>query len=123
MEITDPAAGTQHDMLNVGGNLNPGGGVLRLAFDRGFAPSAGQQFGLFNAAGAFVGPSAIEVNGLLPGWEFTADFNSDPKTFALRSLNSGIAVAPVPLPASGWLLAGGMVLVALRLRRQRHSLR
>lgn len=118
MEIAGTAAGTQFDVLNVGGDVSLAGSTLELVFVGGFAPAAGQQFTLFDVGGAFTGTDTITVLGLLPGWQFSPRFDAAAGSFSLTALNDGVSASPVPAPASAWLLAAGLAALGWRLRQQ-----
>lgn len=117
MEIGGTQGGSSHDVLEVGGNLSLTDAALQLAFVGGFAPTAGQQFTLFNVGGSFAQAAAIEVSGLLSGWLYAGDFDVSSGAFVLSALNDGVA-APVPLPPTAWLFSAGLLGLAARLRRR-----
>ena len=118
MEIAGTTAGTDYDLLNVGGNLIlRAGSVLELTFLKGFTPHAGQQFSLFDIGGLFTNAVAIEIGGLAPGWVFDTSFDAVGRKFTLNSLNDGIAVAAVPVTVPIWLM--GSALAGLGLMRRR----
>ena len=95
IEIAGTTPGTTHDQLVINGDVSLGGKLL-LKFIRGFAPRQGDQFELLVIAGATTGVFAeVEVEGLKPGFQFTAESNGTGQ-IVLTALNDG-----VPLPARG----------------------
>ena len=120
LEIAGLTAGSQHDQLQVGGNLALALGTVELAFVDGFAPAAGQRFNLLGVGGSF-SSGAISISGLLPGWQFSTGFDAA-GGFSLLSLSEGASTSPVPMPASHRLLAMGLATLAWRVTGRRPTL-
>ena len=107
LEIGGTGAGTQSDQLVVTGDCDFAGGEVEFSFIGGFAPVAGQTFELLAVGGSFTGSPSIIVSGLLPGWEFDADFDAGTNRFKVTSLNQGIAI-----PANDLLFQASTIIPA-----------
>lgn len=123
LEIAGGTAGSQHDQLQVGGDLQLALGTLELAFVGQFAPAAGQRFSLLQVGGSFSSAAAVVVSGLLPDWQFSTSFDHATGGFSLLSLSNGVSTSPVPMPASQWLLAMGLAALAWRRCRRWPTMR
>ncbi|TVQ53863.1 MAG: VPLPA-CTERM sorting domain-containing protein [Rhodobacteraceae bacterium] len=102
MQIGGTARGVSYDAIDVGGTLTLGG-LLQVVLLDGFTPRDGERFSLFNAmafGGAF---DALD----LPEGVFLTDL-----------YDGGLGVAPVPLPASAWLLGSAVVGLGVWRRRR-----
>jgi len=115
LELAGATPGSEHDVLEVQGNLTLQGGQVNLAFINGFAPRQGQQFVLMDVRGAFQTSAQFGVQGLLSGWQFSTAFDPASGRFTLNSLSDGVSAVPEP---ATWLLWGAG-LAALLLRRRR----
>jgi hypothetical protein len=79
-----------YSQLAVGGNLELAG-TLRLAFEDGFAPQAGQTFDLITVGGTSqLGTLKFEVENLAPGFAF--NFAPIPGGYRLTALTNGRAI-------------------------------
>ena len=111
IEIGGLLADTQHDVLDVSGDVLLGG-TLVLSFIDGFAPQTGQAFSFLEVGGELSGTLAeIQVEGLLPGFEFDLNFQDSQMT--MIALTDGAAI---PEPASGTILVMALTLIACRRR-------
>ncbi len=118
LELAGLQAGTQHDVLQVLGNLNLQGGLVELAFIDGFAPLLGQQFVLLDVTGTFSSSADFAVTGLLAGWQFSTTFDAVSGKLTLNSLSDGVSAVPEPSTCV-LMLAGAVSVVAWARRRQR----
>jgi probable HAF family extracellular repeat protein len=80
-------------------------GTLRLAFQNGYAPQAGDTFTLLDAASTTGAFAATEVTGLEPGWLFELEIVNG--TVVLNSLSDGVPTTPAEPGAPA---ASGLVL-------------
>lgn len=111
IEIAGFDPGVTYDQLYVTGDANLDGGQARFRFIDGYLPGVNDVFQWVLAGGALSGLDTLEVQvfsdaGLVDGY---LDGNGQ---FIVSS------VAPVPLPASIWLLATGCAAVLARSRRR-----
>lgn len=116
IEIGGTGAGSDHDVLNVLGDITIEGTVV-FEFIDGFAPAQGQTFDFLQASGTIdLTLAHFEIGKLAPGFVFDVV----PGTgggFQLLALNDA---APVPLPA-GIVLLPVAALAALRRRALRSA--
>ena len=117
MEIGGLVAGVSHDVIDIGGDALLGDGTLVLSFVDGWAPAAGQPYALAQVGGSFVLPAAVEVQGLMPGWNFELGFDAN-GGLNLHSLSAGIPLPAVPAPPSAWMLAAGLLALGGWKRRR-----
>lgn len=95
MQIGGTTPGTTHDQLVINGNASLGGKLL-MKFMGGFAPKMGDHFELLDISGATTGGfSEVEVEGLIPGFQFSTESNGNGQ-IVLTALTDG-----TPLPAKG----------------------
>lgn len=110
IEIGGTGAGSEHDVLNVLGNITIEGTVV-FEFIDGFAPRQGQSFDFLHASGVVdLTHAHFEIGNLAPGFSF--DILPGSGGFQMFALNDG---APVPLPP-GILLFPLAAAVTLRRR-------
>lgn len=104
------------DVLTVTGDLRLGG-TLELNFIDGYAPKPDDIFAFLNVGGSIVGDfDRVLMNNLAP--ELDYDLAWDDGALRLRALGD---VAPVPLPAAGWMLLSALGWLAIIRRRARHG--
>ena len=106
IEIGGTQAGIDFDLLTVNGTLHLGG-TLEIVLLNGFMPDADDSFAFLNAThllGSFA--------------QFILPTLADGSTLALHFGAQGISAgaAPVPLPASVWMLGAAVALLARRRR-------
>jgi hypothetical protein len=113
MELGGTLRGSEYDAWDVDGTLSLGG-TLKLANFGDFFGKVGDIFSLFSATGGITGDFAsIEFAPLSSGvWR------------EVRTTTTyGFMVAPVPLPATAWLLVSGLGFLALQRRAQMRRVR
>ena len=106
IEIGGTQAGVDFDLLTVNGTLHLGG-TLEIVLLNGFMPDAADSFAFLNAThllGSFA--------------QFILPTLADGSTLALHFGAQGMSAgaAPVPLPASVWMLGAAVALVVRRRR-------
>jgi hypothetical protein len=119
IEIGGTAAG-EFDLLQVGGATRFAGGTILFEFLEGFVPGQGESsFRFLSSAGGITGldTMTIAIMGLLPGFHFQLD-TSD---LSRLTLNVFSDVAPVPVPASFWLLGSGLIGLLRMAARDRRA--
>lgn len=125
VEINGSTLGTQYDQLNVGGDVNLGGGVLSLSLGGGYTPTQGTLFFIIDNDGA--NPVASTFSGLANGTTFNASGQNFQISYfgnsATNSFTGGndVVLKAVPEPAS--LLFGSLGVLALLRRRRAVSTR
>lgn len=91
LEIAGPAAGVEHDIVEVSGSVSLGG-TLALRFIDGYAPAQGQSFDLLRLGTNTIGSFAqVEVTGLEPGFQHQVAVENG--VLRLVALNSGVAAS------------------------------
>jgi T5SS/PEP-CTERM-associated repeat protein len=90
--IAGADAGTTYSQLAVGGNFNLQG-KIRISFEDGFSPTAGQTFDLITVAGAKqLSNYTIEIGNVAPGFSYSfAPFSGG---YRLTALSSGQVMPP-----------------------------
>ncbi len=113
MELGGTARGSEYDAWDVDGALALGG-TLKLVNFGTFFGKVGDIFALFGATGGITGDFAsVEFAPLASGtWREVRTAT----TYGF--MVEGPTVAPVPLPASVWLMFSGLGLLALQRRAQ-----
>jgi hypothetical protein len=82
----------EYSQLDVDGNLQIAG-TIRLSFEDGFAPQAGQTFDLITVGGTSqLGSLQFEIENLAPGFQF--DFAPFAGGYRLTALTDGQAILP-----------------------------
>jgi T5SS/PEP-CTERM-associated repeat protein/VCBS repeat-containing protein len=123
-DIGGTERGTEHDALNVSGEVRLQGGKVVLNFVNGFAPRAGDRFELIDAGtlNSSPDPSMVEVRGLAPGFQYTLGFEGD--RLVLVAENDATS-APVQLQRKGVLAndtdADGDALTGVLTKRPQHG--
>ncbi len=111
----------QFDQLFVHGLANFTGGTIDINFENGFAPIAGDTFDLISAAlGLRNSGVTVDVNGLVPGTDFTESFTANGLSFDLGP-NVGPPPPPPPTtpePSTLFLLAIGIFALARYFRKE-----
>lgn len=114
IEIAGLTPGTEHDAVQVSGNLNLLGGTLDVVLLGGFAPMAGDAFDILDFASLSGAFSVLNLPGLTPGllWN-SSDLYS----------TGVLSVQAVPEPGAYALMAAGLLLVLGRGRLRRRQAR
>ncbi|MFH2044534.1 MAG: VPLPA-CTERM sorting domain-containing protein [Pseudomonadota bacterium] len=101
---------SDYDQLNIDGTADLGGAILQIELLPGYSLAIGDQFEIITATGGITNPfTAYTLTGSLlagpvTGFEFVTSGNS-------------MFLSAVPIPASLWLLAAGLIgLVGVRRR-------
>lgn len=112
IEVGGAGADTQHDVLNVLGDVSIAGEVL-FEFVDGFLPRQGQQFDFLAAQGSVdLTQALVRAAGLAPGFQF--DIQASANGFRMLALNDA---SPVPLPPAAMLLLSALAVLHVRRRR------
>jgi len=122
LDVLGDVPGTQHDVVEVAGDVILNGAIIELVFGNGFAPRANQSLGLLDIGGQLTGVPTVQFAGLEDGWLYDLDFDPLLGKLMLISLNDGIATTqpnPVPLPGALVLLATALTSLGVRTRRRR----
>lgn len=91
--VTGTTPGTEYSQLVVDGNLNVQG-TIRISFEDGFSPLAGQTFDLITVAGTKqLSNYHVEIGTLAPGFMYS--FAPSSGGYRLTALSSGQVIAPV----------------------------
>jgi T5SS/PEP-CTERM-associated repeat protein len=78
----------QADMLAVSGDVQITGGAVDLEFINGFAPTKGDEFTLFSAAGVNLSNDVFEVDGAPANFGFTTSFDPANDTYEFSDTGS-----------------------------------
>jgi len=114
MELGGTLRGSEYDAWDVDGTLSLGG-TLKLANFGAFFGKAGDIFSLFSATKGITGDFASIEFAPLPSGTWREVRTDTTYGFMVE----GPTVAPVPLPASAWLMISGLGLLALQRRAQK----
>ncbi|HZN63815.1 MAG TPA: Ig-like domain-containing protein [Tepidisphaeraceae bacterium] len=123
-DIGGTARGSEHDALNVSGEVRLQGGKVVLNFVNGFAPKAGDRFELIDAGtlNSSPDPRMVEVRGLAPGFQYSLGFEGD--RLVLVAKNDATS-APQQVQRKGVLAndtdGDGDALTAVLTKRPQHG--
>jgi T5SS/PEP-CTERM-associated repeat protein len=107
VEIAGLTAQTQYDQLIVTGDVDIDG-TLQLSFIDGFLPRTGDTFDFLEVGGLLTGGfSEVEIEGILPDWEY--EFGQNGEVLQLRSLSDAVPILPGDFSADGTVNAADYV--------------
>src|SRR5204863_5293387 len=94
IEIGGVNAGTEYDLLNVGGTVSLGAGVTTLSgtLINAFTPEVGQQFTIIQSTGGITGTFAQGSSINIGGTDFTITYNANSVVLSVAT--------PTPTPTA-----------------------
>ena len=113
METDRMLVGVDSDLLRALGIVDLRDGPVDSVLLNGFAPRAGDEFALFDVAGACTDSLHYGILGLLDGWAFDTRFDAPNHRLLLSSNNTRSIESPSPNAFD--LLLGAIALYSVRL--------